>query len=112
MPINHQEEQKKAGYLKELNATSDRIRQHVMQSPNLTKEAAAKLDDFKFDRVPLPVMQNEPPMLEKNATTRSGSTLEMWEEHVDQRLNAVDAKLRNSDLSSMFASGKLEEMEF
>lgn len=118
-------EQTKIEYLKDLNSVSDRIRHHVAVSHQQEPAAAAaaaptatKANEFK--RVPLPTMNVAPPMLEKNCTSsfyESGSTLEMWEEGVDQKLNAIDQdiqknKLGAAELNKVFSNGKVEEMDF
>ena len=57
----------------------------------------------------MPLPGNGAPMLGLNATSGSGSTLEMWEESVDQRLNEIDSKLNGSDLSAILTK---DDMDF
>lgn len=99
-------EEQKNQYLRELNETSERVRQHVIQEHSV--DSPVETQEAEFKRVPLPAMNLAPPMLEKNATTNSSSTLEMWEEGVDQRLNDIDNKMNKSDLSVFFTKGEME----
>lgn len=95
-------EQQKQQYLRDVNQTAERVKQFVKQqhSPQLQQQ-----QQETFQRVPLP--GQGAPMLALNATSGSGSTLEMWEESVDQRLNEIDSKLNGSDLSS-FTKGEMD----
>lgn len=93
--------EQKNEYLKDVHEAGDRIRQHVQ----IVRESPQLANMPTFERVAL---GSAAPMLEKNATTRSGSTLEMWEENVDQRLNAIDEK----KVQNLFSSGSIEEMDF
>ncbi|CAL9737927.1 ribonucleotide reductase inhibitor protein Sml1p [Monosporozyma servazzii] len=85
-------EEQKQQYLKEVNEAAERVKEHVklQQSPQLQRQ-----QEEAFQRVPLP--GNNAPMLSLNATSGSGSTLEMWEESVDERLN----KINDSELSNI-----------
>lgn len=102
-------EEQKQQYLKDVSEASERVKQYVktQHSPELQRKEQAT-----FERVPLAGGNGMPPMLSLNATAGSGSTLEMWEEGVDQRLNEIDGKLEKSDLSSMFQKGELDQMDF
>ena len=99
-------EEQKNQYLKELNETSERVKEFVRQEQTANSPSAAPAADFK--RVPLPSMNRAPPMLEKNATAGSSSTLQMWEDGVDQRLNEIDNRMNKSDLSVFFTKGEME----
>lgn len=99
-------EEQKTQYLKELNETSERVREHVRQEQANKSPEVAQSSEFK--RVPMPKMNVPPPMLEKNATAGSSSTLEMWDENVNQRLNEIDNKMNKSDLSVFFTKGEME----
>ncbi|CCD24788.1 ribonucleotide reductase inhibiting protein SML1 NDAI_0D04750 [Naumovozyma dairenensis CBS 421] len=119
------DEKSKLEYLKDVNSAADRIRHHLAMShqqeveeANRAQAATTVVPEFK--RVPLPTMNTAPPMLEKNCTSsfyESGSTLEMWEESVEQKLQNIDQDIKSNkfgaaDLNTMFASGKIEEMDF
>lgn len=56
-------------------------------------------------------------MLVNERSVSSTSSLEMWEKDLDERLQMIDQNIsRNkngaAELTTMFASGKLEEMDF
>ncbi|CCK70645.1 ribonucleotide reductase inhibiting protein SML1 KNAG_0E03910 [Huiozyma naganishii CBS 8797] len=98
-------EQQRQAYLRDVHQAADRVKQHVqtLHSPQLAQQQPV------FERRAL---NQAPPMLAQNAMTGSGSTLEMWEEGVEKRLDDIDRKLGGSDLSDMFAKGKVEDMDF
>lgn len=95
-------------YLRDVSQTGEKIKEYIKLQHD--PKAQQQEEQKSFERVPLPNnLQQQLPMLSLNATAGSGSTLEMWEENVDQRLNDIDRKLNGSDLSSMFATGKVEQ---
>ncbi|KAL3233531.1 hypothetical protein RNJ44_03571 [Nakaseomyces bracarensis] len=92
----------------ELNQLSQRIRDKVSQGYQLPEQP--------IQRVPLPPMA-QAPMLVNERTVSSSSSLEMWERDLDERLEMIDKNISNNkngaaELNKMFASGKLDEMEF
>ncbi|SMN18728.1 similar to Saccharomyces cerevisiae YML058W SML1 Ribonucleotide reductase inhibitor involved in regulating dNTP production [Maudiozyma saulgeensis] len=99
-------DEQKTQYLKELNETSERVREHVRQEQASKSPEVTQSSDFK--RVPMPSMGVPPPMLAKNSNVGSSSTLEMWDENVNQKLNEIDNKMNKSDLSVFFTKGEME----
>lgn len=93
-------EEQKQQYLKEVNEAAERVKQYVklQQSPQLQRQQ----QEEAFQRVPLP--GNNAPMLSLNATSGSGSTLEMWEESVDERLN----KINDNELSNIINTNDID----
>lgn len=92
----------------DMNGVSQRIRERVSQGYQLPPQ--------QFQRVPLPPMA-QAPMLVNERWVSSTSSLEMWEKDLDERLQMIDQNIsRNkngaAELTTMFASGKLEEMDF
>lgn len=92
----------------ELTQLSQKIRDRVSQGYQLPEQ--------QFQRVPLPPMA-QAPMLVNERTVSSSSSLEIWERDLDERLEMIDKNISNNkngaaELNKMFASGKLEEMEF
>ena len=94
----------KQQYLKDVSEAAERVKQHIriQHSPQLQRQ-----QQETFERIPLP--GNGAPMLGLNAVSGSGSTLEMWEESVDQRLSEIDSKLNGSDLSAILTK---DDMDF
>ncbi|CAL9732043.1 ribonucleotide reductase inhibitor protein Sml1p [Monosporozyma unispora] len=94
-------EEQKQQYLKDVNEASERVKEYVklQHSPQLKRQQA---EAEQFQRVPLP--GNNAPMLSLNATSGSGSTLEMWEESVDERLN----KINDNELSNILNNNDMD----
>lgn len=92
----------------DLSQISQRIRDRVSQGYQLPEQ--------QFQRVPLPPMA-QAPMLVNERTASSTSSLEMWERDLEERLEMIDKNISNNkngaaELNKMFATGKLDEMEF
>ena len=105
MPTEEQKQQ----YLKDVSEAAERVKQYIklQHSPQLQRQQQQQQQQETFERIPLP--GNDASMLGLNATSGSGSTLEMWEESVDQRLSEIDSKLNGSDLSAILTK---DDMDF
>lgn len=134
IPIQPQNEQYE--YQLKLGTVGMRIRQSVDQGYKLPSsydsnaQKQGKHQEFSnaciqdnstvtipdYKRVPLPSACPAPMLVNQRTASSSASSLEMWEDSLDQRLNMIDGdimrnKLGSGDLDLMFANGQKRNWE-
>ncbi|QLQ79928.1 hypothetical protein HG537_0C05770 [Torulaspora globosa] len=124
IPISSQDEQ--YNYQMQLGTIGMRIRQSVdqgykvpqqngqIQAQGVSQRACvqdnSQITIPEYKRVPLPASRAAPMLVNQRTVSSSSSSLEMWEDSLDQRLSMIDDdmlrnKLGAGDLDAMFHGG-------
>lgn len=105
------------GYKLPSNAQNSLIQgkqQHEFSNACIQDNSTVTIPEYK--RVPLPSACPAPMLVNQRTASSSASSLEVWEDSLDQRLNMIDGdimrnKLGSGDLDLMFANGQKRNWE-